>query len=188
MRSSYLGAATHRINGAVAERRYRRDNSSASTPPHGTAMTEAAEYEARHLNLLRAVVQALNRPDLDGLMELFTNDCVFEAPRGQRPQGRRFDGQADVRRAFARMLRRFPDARYSDVEHWVCGDRGVSEWNLVRTQGGRFAVVVRGCDLWRFRDGKIALRNSFWKIVASPEGSAEPKRPAQGIPRLPPLE
>jgi ketosteroid isomerase-like protein len=147
------------------------------------AMTEA-DYEARHLSLLRAFVQALNRHDVDALMELFTNDPVFEAPRGQRPQGRRLEGREDVRRAFARMLRRFPDARYTDVKHWACGDQGVSEWNLVRMRAGEFVVVVRGCDLWRFRDGRIALRNSFWKILASAEGSGEPSRPAQGIPQL----
>ena len=28
-------------------------------------------------------------------------------------------------------------------------------------------LEVLGCDLWTFRDGRIALKDSFWKIVES---------------------
>jgi len=27
------------------------------------------------------------------------------------------------------------------------------------------AIVVRGCDLWEFRDGLIVRKDSYWKIV-----------------------
>lgn len=145
-----------------------------------------AELQKRHLILLERVVQASNRHDVDGLMGLFTDDCVFESPRGLRPQGRRIEGRGEVRRAFARLLGRFQDARYSDVEHWACGLRGVSEWTLVRKQEGEDVPLVRGCDLWRFRDGKIAHRNSFWKIVASSEHSAGSQESTQGLPDRPP--
>jgi ketosteroid isomerase-like protein len=30
------------------------------------------------------------------------------------------------------------------------------------TDGER--IEVRGCDLWTFRDGRIAKKDSFWKI------------------------
>jgi ketosteroid isomerase-like protein len=45
----------------------------------------------------------------------------------------------------------------------VCGDRGVSEWTFTGTYADGRRVEVRGCDLFRFRDGRIALKNSYRK-------------------------
>jgi ketosteroid isomerase-like protein len=54
---------------------------------------------------------------------------------------------------------------HGDACHWVCGDRGVSEWTLRGTQRTGEPIEVRGCDVFQFVDGKISRKDSFWKIV-----------------------
>jgi hypothetical protein len=70
-----------------------------------------------------------------------------------------------VRRLLATRFEGIPDVHYSDDRHFVCGDRGVSEWLLSGTTRGGDEVRVRGCDLFEFDAGKIVCKDSFWKIV-----------------------
>jgi hypothetical protein len=49
------------------------------------------------------------------------------------------------------------------ARHFVNGDRGVSEWTFTGTHVEGTRVEVHGCDLFTFRDGKIALKNSYRK-------------------------
>jgi hypothetical protein len=37
------------------------------------------------------------------------------------------------------------------------------EGRVGRLDGVR--LNVRGCDIWTFRDDKVVVKNSFWKIV-----------------------
>jgi steroid delta-isomerase-like uncharacterized protein len=112
---------------------------------------------------LQAFADAFNRHDVDALMAFMTDDCVFEASAGPDVCGARFEGPAAVRAAFADVWAKFPDAHWGDARHIVCGDRGVSEWTFSGTRGDGTRVEVQGCDLFRFRDGKIALKNSYRK-------------------------
>jgi ketosteroid isomerase-like protein len=126
-------------------------------------MDTAAETVS--VDVLREIADAFNRHDLDGIMAFFTHDAVFESPKGPDPRGRRFDGITEVREAFAARFAGIPDVHYGDSSHWVSGDRGVSEWTLTGTTTDGEHVRVRGCDLWTFRDGKVARKDSYWKIV-----------------------
>jgi ketosteroid isomerase-like protein len=45
----------------------------------------------------------------------------------------------------------------------VAADRGVSEWTFTGTMPDGQRVEVTGCDLFTFRDGRIAIKNSFRK-------------------------
>ena len=107
---------------------------------------------------------AWNSHDLDRLMSLFVDDCVFEASRGLESHGRRFVGRAQVRSAFSEVLDSMPDANWGEGRHFVIsGDYGVSEWRLTGTllNGGR--VDVLGCDFLTVRDNRIVRKNSFRK-------------------------
>ena len=114
---------------------------------------------------LKQVLDAFNRHDLDAIMEFFAEDATFDTPRGPDPWGRRLVGKAQVREGFAARFAGIPDVHYGDDIHWVCGNRGVSEWTLTGTTTDGAHVEVRGCDHWEFREGKIARKDSFWKIV-----------------------
>jgi len=116
------------------------------------------------IRMLKAIATAFDEHDLDGIMEHFAADAVFEGPRGPDPWGQRFAGQEAVREAFAARFAGIPDIRYQEDDHFVDGDRGASEWTLsgTATDGGR--IEVRGCDLWTFRAGRVVKKDSFWKI------------------------
>jgi ketosteroid isomerase-like protein len=113
---------------------------------------------------LEAILAAFNNHDLDRIMSFFADDCVLEMPRGVDPWGTRCIGKQAVREGLATRFAGLPDVSYGEGTHFVAGDRGVSEWTLRGTtlQGER--IEVRGCDLWTFRDGRVAKKDSYWKI------------------------
>lgn len=114
---------------------------------------------------LRHLVAAFNRHDLDAVMSFFADDCVLEMPRGPEPRGQRYVGKEEVRKGLATRLEGLPDVHYSDDEHWVFGDRAVSQWTLTGATKEGKKIRVRGCDLLQFRDGKIVRKDSYRKIV-----------------------
>jgi steroid delta-isomerase-like uncharacterized protein len=114
-------------------------------------------------DLLDRFAGAWNRHDLDALMSMMTDDCVFDASAGPQVNGQRSSGQVAVRAAYAAVFEAFPDAHWAGARHLIAGDRGVSEWTFTGTQRGGMRVEVAGCDLFTFRDGKIAIKNSFRK-------------------------
>jgi ketosteroid isomerase-like protein len=114
---------------------------------------------------LKEILDAFNRHDLDAIMEFFGDDCTFDFPRGPDPWGARYVGKSAIRRGLARRFEGIPDVHYSEDRHWAAGDRGVSEWLLTGTTREGVPVRVRGCDLWKFSDGKVVYKDSYWKIV-----------------------
>ena len=119
----------------------------------------------RRLDVLTEVLEAFNRHDLDAIMAHFAEDCVLETPRGPDPWGRRFVGKSEVRRGLAARFEGIPDVHYEGGGHFVCGDRGLSEWTISGTTVEGERIEVRGCDLWTFGDDDTVTRkDSFWKI------------------------
>ena len=116
---------------------------------------------------LQAFADAWNEHDVDALMSFMTDDCVFEASAGPEVCGTRSRGRDAVRAAFAQVWTTFPDAHWGNARHFVCGDRGVSEWTFTGTRADGTRVEVHGCDLFMFRGGRIALKNSYRKNRAS---------------------
>jgi steroid delta-isomerase-like uncharacterized protein len=134
-----------------------------SRDPHHVEEPPVTKHD--QLSVLREVIAAFNRHDLDAIMSHFAEDCVFDAPRGPDRGGRRFVGKKEVRRGLAARFEGIPDVHYDDDDHFVCGARGVSEWTLTGTTVDGVAVDVRGCDVWTFdADGLITRKDSFWKI------------------------
>ena len=112
---------------------------------------------------LQAFADAWNHHDVDALMTFMTKDCVFEASAGPDVCGTRYAGREAVRDGFAEVWTTFPDAHWGNARHFVCGERGVSEWTFTGTRADGTRVEVHGCDLFTFRDGKIVLKNSYRK-------------------------
>ncbi len=98
-------------------------------------------------------------------MAHFSDECVFESPRGDDPWGRRFVGKGEVREGLAARFAGIPDVHYRDDEHFACGNRGASEWTLSGITTDNERIEVRGCDLWTFdAENNITRKDSFWKI------------------------
>lgn len=115
------------------------------------------------VQLLETFAEAWNRHDADALMSFMTPDCVFESSAGPDACGTRYQGQRDVRAAYVQVWTTFPDAHWANARHLVVGNRGVSQWTFTGTRDDGARVEVHGCDLFTFRDGKIALKDAYRK-------------------------
>jgi len=114
--------------------------------------------------LLIEHTDAWNSHDIDLLMTLFADGCVFDASAGPESSGRQFVGWVQVRSAFADVFRSMPDANWGEGRHFVISDAyGVSEWRLTGTLPDGTPVDVLGCDFITVRDNKIVRKNSFRK-------------------------
>ena len=117
------------------------------------------------IDLLKGLLEAFNRHDLDSIMDYFAEDCVLYMPRGKGPRGDRYSGQKEVRAGLAKRFEGIPDVHYGEDRHWVCDELGVSEWTLTGNTVSGKRIEVRGVDLLEFAGGKVTRKDSFWKIV-----------------------
>lgn len=112
---------------------------------------------------LQAFADAWNRHDVEALMTFMTEDCVFESSTGPDVCGTRYVGRQSVQAGFSEVWKIFPDAQWRTPRHFVAEDRGVSEWTFTGTRADGTRVEAHGCDVFTFRDGKIALKDSYRK-------------------------
>ena len=115
------------------------------------------------VEVLETFADAWNRHDVDELMSFMTDDCVFKATAGPDADGTVYEGMEEVRSAFANVWAIFVDAHWGGAHHFVCGNRGVSEWTFSGTRADGTTVETSGCDVFTFRDGKIAIKDSYRK-------------------------
>jgi ketosteroid isomerase-like protein len=110
---------------------------------------------------------SFNAHDLDRIMAMFSDDCVLEMPRGDRPWGARSEGRKNVRRAIATRFAGLPDVHYGNVEHFVdeTAQTGISRWTITGTRQDGKKLEVNGCDFYTFGGGKVVCKDSYWKIV-----------------------
>jgi ketosteroid isomerase-like protein len=94
--------------------------------------------------------------DLDGAMALVTEDCVFDST-SPAPDGQRYLGRERVRAAWKAI---FDDtsSNFDTEETFSAGDRVVQLWRY-SWDGGH----VRGVDVFRVREGKVAEKLSYVK-------------------------
>ena len=100
---------------------------------------------------------AFNAHDIEVVMALMTDDCVFENTYPQ-PDGARFEGQAAVRANFAAFFAESPQAQFEFEDIFTSGDRACVRW-LYRWGSGH----VRGVDVFRVRDNRIVEKLSYVK-------------------------
>ena len=106
------------------------------------------------VEMLQAFANAWNRHDVDDLMSLMTDDCVFESSAGDDVCGTRYVGAEAVRIGYAKAWKDFPDAKWADSSHFVIGNRGVSEWIFSGTYADSKRVEVAGATFLASETGK----------------------------------
>ena len=111
------------------------------------------------LDVIDRFNDAFNRHDVDGVMALMTDTCVFESTF-PAPDGERYEGQTAVRAFWERFFASAPRALFEAEEIFGAGDRAVVRW-IFRwdDQGGH----VRGVDVMKVRDGKVAEKFAYVK-------------------------
>ncbi len=88
---------------------------------------------------------------------------MFEASAGPEVSGTTYIGREAVKAGYVEVFANFPDAHWGNARHFVHEDRGVPEWTFTGTRSDGSRVEVNGCDLFTFRSGKIAVKNSYRK-------------------------
>jgi ketosteroid isomerase-like protein len=117
--------------------------------------------DASTLDLIRRFNEAFNRHDVDAIMALMTPDCVFDSTR-PAPDGERLVGQDRIRAFWEAFFNRSPSARFDEEEIFAAGDRCVVRWRYGWIRDGE-PGHVRGVDVFRVRDGKVAEKLSYVK-------------------------
>lgn len=121
--------------------------------------------EAAIMSALQGLAAVFNAHDINRVMSFFASDCSLDMPRGSEPYAKRFEGFEQVKEGLMGRFRSTPDVHYSDVEHFVSGECGMSKWLLTGTKLDGEKVRVHGCDFYTFRDGLLVRKDSYWKIV-----------------------
>jgi ketosteroid isomerase-like protein len=124
-----------------------------------TNMTTTREDQA--LALIEQFNEAWNAADLDAVIGFLTEDCVFENT-SPAPDGERFVGQAAVRTAWEPVFGT-PGMRFETEDIFACGDRVTTLWRYFWRNEDRSKGHIRGVDVFRTRDGRIAEKLSYVK-------------------------
>jgi uncharacterized protein (TIGR02246 family) len=115
-------------------------------------MAERDEIEV----VVKRFNEAWNNHDLEGALSVTTTDCVFEST-GPPPDGRRFEGRAELRKAWEPIFK--DENSHFDWEDIVVGQDHVAQRWRYRWSDGH----VRGVDVIRVRGGKISEKLSYVK-------------------------
>lgn len=108
------------------------------------------------LSAVEAFGSAWTNHDLDKAIAMTSDDCVFDAT-GPAPDGTRCVGREAIRAIWAPIFAD-ADSRFEAEETFQADDRVVQRWCYSFTEGH-----VRGVDVFRVRDGKVAEKLSYVK-------------------------
>lgn len=106
--------------------------------------------------------EAFNRHDVPAVMALMTDDCIFENTNPS-PDGERFLGQEAVRAFWEEFFRSSPQANFSAEETIAFRDRCIIRWRYTWKNADGSPGHVRGVDVLRVRDGKVAEKLAYVK-------------------------
>jgi ketosteroid isomerase-like protein len=120
-------------------------------------MSRPDEQTAGTLAAVARFTTAFDQHDVDGVMDAMTEDCVFEST-GPAPDGERYAGASSVRTFWDQFFRDNPRANFVVEEQFASGDRCVVRWRYTWGDGH-----VRGIDVFRVRDGRVAEKLSYVK-------------------------
>jgi steroid delta-isomerase-like uncharacterized protein len=133
-------------------------------------MTTATDTTTAIQMLAQRYGEAWNRQDLDAIMDLHADDCVFVAYAAGSPPA---DGKEAVREAFAGYIAMMPDINFAEralhvgETHWVLESTmtGTVE-QAIEVEGESFGgsggrVEVPCVDVIEVRDGLVASKHTY---------------------------
>jgi hypothetical protein len=104
---------------------------------------------------------AFNAHDVDAVMAAMTDDCVFEDT--SPPDGRRYEGQHEVRDAWKAFFAASPNAHFDGEDVIISDDRCVVRWRYTWADADGTIGSLRGVDVLRVRDGLVAEKLAYVK-------------------------
>ncbi len=105
---------------------------------------------------------AFNRHDVEGMMKLMSEDCVFENTH-PAPDGTQYSGKEAVTEFWQDFFRDSPDAHIRVEEVFGLGYRCILRWVYSWTSANGEAGHVRGVDIFRVKNDLIQEKLSYVK-------------------------
>lgn len=106
--------------------------------------------------------EAFNRHDVDGMMKLMSEDCVFENT-SPAPDGTAYKGKEVVTRFWREFFLDSPQAHIDIEEIFNLGNRCIMRWIYRWVDTAGHEGHVRGVDVFQIRDGLIYEKLSYVK-------------------------
>ena len=114
------------------------------------------------LHAITGLNEAVNRHDLEATLACMTKECVFENTYPP-PDGERFVGQAALRQFWKEFFESSSLAHFEFEETFASGERAFVRWQYRWESPDGAAGYIRGVDLFRVVDGKVAEKLSYVK-------------------------
>ena len=105
---------------------------------------------------------AFNRHDIAGMMQLVSDDCVFENS-GPAPNGALYSGKEEVTQFWQAFFHKSPHAHIEIEEILGLGFRCVMRWRYNWIDGAGIKRHVRGVDIFQVKSGYICEMLSYTK-------------------------
>lgn len=106
--------------------------------------------------------EALNRHDVAGMMQLMSDDCIFENTT-PAPDGTVYAGKEAVTQFWHDFLRQSPQAHFAIEEIFGLGFRCIVRWRYEWIDAAGQKGHVRGVDIFKLKDGLICEKLSYVK-------------------------
>lgn len=118
------------------------------------------------MTVLKAFGKAFNAGDVEGILAQVTDDFEWRLHEGPvAPDGAVVRGRDEVRAALEARADRIESIRFSETEVLFGEDHVVGRFRAAGAYRDGRPIDVRGIDVYAFRDGKIAVKDSYWKAI-----------------------
>jgi ketosteroid isomerase-like protein len=114
------------------------------------------------IQLIERFNQAFNDHDVEGVLALMTDDCLFENTYPP-PDGERIQGKPAMRAWLEEFFAASTQAYFEFEEIVLCGESAFQRWIYRWVDADGAAGHVRGVDVFHLRDGKVAQKLSHVK-------------------------
>ena len=122
--------------------------------------------QEKAMSLLRHFGKAFNKGDIEGILECVTEDFQWRLAEGpDAPDGKVVSGKDAVRAALQERDLTTKEIKFSETSIHFTGEKVFGCFRATGALNDGTVVDQRGIDIYTFRDGKIAVKDSYWKHI-----------------------
>lgn len=115
---------------------------------------------ATTIKITELLEDAINRRDVDAVMALFADDCVFENT-SPPPDGERLEGQQAIRAFWENLFRSTSHVDFQTEDMFAHANQCVARWTYQWENMAGECGHIRGIDVIDVRNGKVAKNFSY---------------------------
>ena len=122
--------------------------------------------KAEALEVLKVFGRAFNQADVDGILGCVTDDFEWRLADGPNaPDAKVLKGRDEVRDALELRGDKYKSIKFSETELFYAEEQVVGRFRATGEYADGRPLDVRGIDIYDFRDGKISVKDSYWKDI-----------------------